>query len=113
MDFNYLARFRRQLEALKNEIERRLRGLTRVPDFGSDVDPDEETSESEAYANQLSIAQVLKSRLGAVNDALRKIVKRRYGVCEKCGKEISPELLKIVPESKLCKECKRAGASPA
>ncbi|PIY58866.1 hypothetical protein COY97_01965 [Candidatus Wolfebacteria bacterium CG_4_10_14_0_8_um_filter_39_64] len=33
--------------------------------------------------------------------------KKKYGVCEKCGKKISLDILKLAPESRLCKECKK------
>lgn len=96
-----------ELERTKQEIEEKLRGLERVTDFGNDVDPDQETSETEALANQLSVAQVLKERLGTIEIALQKFDENRYGVCEGCGKEISPEVLRLVPESRLCQNCKK------
>jgi len=78
-----------------------------MPDFGTEIDPDIETDESEEFSNQLAQAQVLKGRLADIELALSKIQKGTYGICENCKKEISSELLKIVPESQLCKECKQ------
>lgn len=79
-----------------------------MPDFGSDVGPDEETDESEEYGNVMSIVQTLKNRLSDIETALKKINNGKYGICEDCGKKISEELLEINPESKLCKDCKMA-----
>jgi len=79
-----------------------------VPDFGSDVDSgEEESDESEEFGNQMAVAQEYKKRLADIDKALEKIEKKKYGICEKCGKEISLDVLEAAPESKLCKECKK------
>lgn len=76
-------------------------------DFGSDIDHgDEESDKSEEMGNQLAAAQDLKNRLDDIDNALEKIRLGKYGICEKCGKEIEPEILDIDPESRLCKNCK-------
>lgn len=102
-----LTKFKHQLEKEKKKIEEELKELERPPEFGTET-YDEETYESQEFANQLSIAQILKNRLNAIAAALRKFVKRNYGICERCGKEIPAGLLKLVPESKLCKDCKKS-----
>jgi DnaK suppressor protein len=43
--------------------------------------------------------------LGNVESALLKIEKGEYGICENCGKEISPSILEISAESRFCQEC--------
>ena len=105
MENGYLSKFKDQLSKLKGEIERRLKGLEKPPEFGSEV-ADVEDQESQEFANRLSIAQVFKNRLVAIQSALTKFAKKKYGICENCGKEISPDVLALVPESKLCKDCK-------
>ena len=45
----------------------------------------------------------------AINDALEKIGKGTYGICDLCGNEISPERLEAVPYTTLCTRCKRGG----
>lgn len=107
MESTYLPKFKNQLENLRREIKEKLKSLEKVPELGDGYDPDTETQESEEFSKQLSMAQVLKSRLVAIDEALLKLSKKTYGVCEKCGKEISAELLKLVPESLFCRECKR------
>lgn len=103
-----MAYFKNQLVRLKKGIENKIKKLYKVPDFGTDVDSgEEESDESEEFGTQLSIAQTYKERLADVEAALRKIEKRKYGICEKCGKKISLDVLKVAPESRLCKECKK------
>lgn len=98
---------KRRLSKERKIILKKLKEFKMVPDFGDEADPDTETDESEEFSNQLAQAQVLKGRLADIESALSKIGKRTYGICENCKKEISPELLKVVPESRLCKECKQ------
>jgi DnaK suppressor protein len=107
MDDKYLKQFSNTLGKIKREIEKRIKRLLKITDFGDDVDVDQETDESEEYLNQLAIAQTLKCRLADIESALRKIKKGRYGICEKCQKKISLNILKITPESKFCQECKK------
>jgi len=108
MNFNFLPQFKNQLIRLKRGIEEKVKSLYKVPEFGSDIDSgDEEADETEEFGTQLSIAQLLKERLADIELALKKIKEGKYGICEKCGKKISLDVLKVVPESRLCKECKK------
>lgn len=102
-----MTKFKNLLFGIKKEIEEKIKSLYKTPDFGDEVDPDEETDETTEFDNQLSIAQAYKERLAKVDLALNKIEKGKYGVCEKCGVEISLDVLEAAPESRLCKECKK------
>ncbi|MBI3638156.1 hypothetical protein HY227_00225 [Candidatus Wolfebacteria bacterium] len=101
-----LSKFKKQLEETKKEIETKLEEVKINPEMGDDL-YDAETQETQEMANRLSIVQILRGHLMSINSALGKIAKRKYGVCEICKKDIPSGLLKLVPESKLCKECKR------
>ncbi len=108
MNMQFLTKFKNQLISLRDFLEGRVKNLQKVPDFGDDVDSgDEESEETEGFGTQLSIAQNYKEKLANVDTALDKMEKHKYGVCEKCGKQISLDVLEAVPESRLCKECKK------
>lgn len=70
-----------------------------------DIDPDEgdpaliEREKDVAFANQL------EAKLEGVQAALRAIAKGRYGICERCNKEIDPERLEVKPDATLCLTC--------
>lgn len=102
-----IEKFRIKLKKIEGEIEKEMVGMERTPELGDDIDPDIETQETQEFDNQLSVAQVLKHRLMEVRDALQRIDENKYGSCEKCGAEISEDILEIVPESRLCKNCKK------
>ena len=43
-----------------------------------------------------------------IDEALRRIEKKTYGLCEKCKKPISAARLQAVPHARMCIECKSA-----
>jgi len=63
--------------------------------------------EVEEYSTLLPIEYSLELRLKNIDLALGKIEKGEYGICEKCGKKISEERLKVSPESRFCLRCKK------
>ena len=63
--------------------------------------------EVEEYSTLLSIEHSLELKLKNIDLALEKIERGKYGRCEKCGKEISEDRLKVSPEARLCLKCKK------
>lgn len=60
-------------------------------------------------AENREIAAFLATTEGAIladiDDALRKIYKKEYGICENCEEPIAEKRLKAVPYARLCKKC--------
>lgn len=104
-----LTQLKKELEEEREEILERLRNIDASKDFGSDVDAfDEETDEAEEFGNTEGIKLVLEEKLRNIDRALEKIEDGSYGTCEICKKNIEPELLRVAPESHLCKSCKQS-----
>ena len=102
-----LKEYKNKLEKERMLILEEIKKSEKPTDFGSDIDHlDEEADEAEELGNQLAIAQDLKIRLDDIEAALEKIRTGKYGICEKCGKEIEEEVLDVDPESRLSKGCK-------
>jgi DnaK suppressor protein len=89
---------------------------TRFPHFdGMEVGGaalEKAADEIEEYSTLLPIEYALETRLQNINLALKKIEHPprgypKYGICEKCGREIEVERLKISPEARLCLKCAR------
>ncbi|MFB6212536.1 MAG: TraR/DksA family transcriptional regulator [Candidatus Magasanikbacteria bacterium] len=92
----------------KEKVENLLSHLHDMTDLGDDVDGgDEITDESEEHAHYFGIKSHLETRLEDIEKALEKIEAGEYGDCKKCGNSIPVEIIKIDPESHLCKECKK------
>lgn len=66
-------------------------------EYGSHASLNIEADEVEEYEERLAAEQSLETRLLEVNKALERLVKRAYGVCTKCKKEISIERLRANP----------------
>jgi len=48
----------------------------------------------------------LSTKLEVNTERSQSIKKDKYGICEKCGRKISKERLKIFPEARTCSKCK-------
>ena len=103
-----LQNLKEQLEKEAGELEAQLGVVSKTPEMGSDTETDfsEEADEAEELSNNLGMQDTLKSRLQDIEAALDKMAQGKYGKCEKCGMDIEPEVLKVNPESRLCRDCK-------
>ncbi|MBQ9694577.1 MAG: TraR/DksA family transcriptional regulator, partial [Kiritimatiellae bacterium] len=73
--------------------------------------PDEENVEEDGSnsanrADMLTRAEETRKRLRAIDDALRAIENKTYGICAMCGCAISKERLKAAPFAIRCVKCK-------
>jgi len=99
--------YRSLLEGERSSLEEQLRELGfgdagRVEYDSNFADSSQVTAErGEAEA----LAAKLEETLAAVRAALRKLDLGTYGVCEKCGKPISPARLEAKPASAFCIDC--------
>ena len=104
---NKIEEYKMRLESEKEKLLKELAVAEKAPDFGNDIDGgDEEADEAEETANELSIANVIHERLLEVETALNDMASGKFGVCKKCGGEISERMLDLIPKSQLCEACK-------
>lgn len=111
-----------KLKKQKAEIENHLQGFatedkklkgdwdTRYPKSNSGSGSqilEDAADQVEEYVTLLPLEHNLELRLQSINKALEKIKKGKYGKCEKCGKKITEERLKIYPEAKTCGKCEK------
>jgi len=66
---------------------------------------EEEADEVMEYETLLQIEHNLESKIQKINSALEKIKNGKYGICEKCGKEINEDRLEAMPEANFCIKC--------
>jgi DnaK suppressor protein len=71
--------------------------------------PADQGTDSNEQEKAYMIGAATGATLEDIDEALRKIDHQAFGLCERCGKEISSERLEAVPYARLCVECK-AGA---
>jgi DnaK suppressor protein len=72
-----------------------------------EVDVDAEEGDPDLIEREKNVALVsqLEYKLEGIHAALRAIDKGTYGLCERCGKEISVERLEVKPDATLCVQC--------
>lgn len=116
MDKKQIEELKKRLEEQKNSIEKELEGFaSKDPDVKNnwdakypnreDGDKEEEADEVQEYNNALSLEHNLELKLRDIEIALEKIKNGRYGLCEKCGKQIDSERLEAEPSARLCMKC--------
>lgn len=109
LDTTLLAELKQQLLGEKSRLEAELSRFakstgaegsyeTQIENIGTD--PDDNATEVEGYVDNLALESNLESQLKDTNDALEKMEKGTYGICENSGKEISVERLKAYPAAR-------------
>lgn len=104
-----------KLEEEKKKLEKELGNIaestgtpgdfeTKFDELGTDKD--DNATEVETYADNLSIETSLENQLKDVIDALKRMESGNYGVCENCHEEIDIERLRIYPAARVCIKCK-------
>lgn len=54
------------------------------------------------------LAANINNILYEIDEALYRIEKGEYGLCEVCNKKINPERLQVMPYARMCIDCQRA-----
>jgi len=71
---------------------------TQIEEIGTDME--DNTTEVEGYIDNLGLEVNLEAQLRDVNDALEKMEKGTYGICEKTGEQISTDRLMAYPAAR-------------
>ena len=101
-------RLAEQLEQIRagNSSEERREGSP----FGK---REEEATETAELENRMALEKRTLDQLADVDYALERFDNGSYGICESCGKPITPERLEALPQATLCMECKANQAKNA
>jgi DnaK suppressor protein len=109
-------------QKLLDEQARTIGALERLREaLKEEVDVDAEEGDPDLIEREKNVALVsqLENKMEGIRAALRAIDKGTYGLCERCGKEISVERLEVKPDATLCVQCQgevekliRRGALP-
>lgn len=81
---------------------------TKMPEFDKErsEEPNEENADQiEEFENLIALEHNLEARLQEVTQALEKIQKGKFGICEKCKKLIPEKRLGANPAAKTCLRC--------
>jgi len=105
-----LEKFRIRLEEMQNEIlgESEDTVLAMQEESTLYPDPNDRASLETEHINNLRIRDRERKLLAKVQEALERIEKKTFGICEECGEEIGKERLSIRPVTTFCVSCKES-----
>ena len=96
------------LRHLRNETLARVREHRQEQDQAATPPPGDELDMARSLAEvetEASLIERAEDRLKAIDEALDKLERGRYGECEDCGAEIPIERLRALPFAARCVEC--------
>ena len=99
---------RRKLISRRDEIEGRLNKIDQdILHTNGAPSPDsgEQAIERENDDVLESLGGLARSELEKINEALKRIERKEYGICTECEKPISAERLKAIPYTEHCIDC--------
>ncbi len=97
---------RKQKKLLGKELKRleeQFEITKRFPEYGTSEE--ENAQEVEKIQENLSLQKNLKNLIRDTKEAVKKIEKGKYGICEECGAKIETGRLKAYPAAPLCVSC--------
>jgi RNA polymerase-binding transcription factor len=108
MDKNRRARYQRRLQQEHADL-RALLSSTEHAGRGADERGPEDAAEKAAnsYAKEFLFRQsdTERSHLHLVEEALRRVQSREFGLCQSCGEPIDQKRLDALPWAQLCRAC--------
>lgn len=93
------------LTARLKELTDRLQEIEEGLDEPVDKNWDEAAVEREDDEVLEALGESGLQEIRAIKAAMDRLEQGTYGVCVKCGEDISPERLKVVPTATLCRNC--------
>nr|WP_319251890.1 TraR/DksA family transcriptional regulator [uncultured Celeribacter sp.] len=100
-----LERRRVQLEARKSELAQRLMEIDAELDSHQSKDWDDAAIEQEADEVLEGMGASGKAEMAMIDAALARMDSGDYGICARCGDEISDKRLDVLPYTPVCMTC--------
>ena len=95
----------RELEELRAQITALERAREEKPDYG--------LGKGAPAVTRWELDQVLlrqfKEQAANIERTLSQMSEGAYGICEQCGRSIHPDRLAVLPDTRICIHCARAG----
>jgi RNA polymerase-binding protein DksA len=78
-------------------------GQSELADY--DQHPADAATDTFEKEKDLAVRDAFREMLGKIHEALGKLARGTYGLCDRCGREIPKERLDAVPHAIYCIEC--------
>jgi DnaK suppressor protein len=93
-----------EMKTLLSEADKTVTEMT--SDSSNFPDPTDRATQESDRNFELRIRDRERKLINKIKDALDRIDKGEFGICEECGEEISEARLKVRPVTTLCINCK-------
>lgn len=94
-----------QLEARRAELLERMKQVEAEFASHTSRDWEEQATENEDDEVLERLGEAAEAEVARIDAALGRIAEGEYGFCTKCGTEISPARLDVVPWTPFCAAC--------
>ena len=106
----FLARAREHLRDTKTRLNHQATSELRAKresDRGDGLDSSDLASEECDRDISSMLLERERLKISQIDGALQRIAEMKYGVCANCGFEITQERLKVMPFTRLCRDCQQ------
>lgn len=96
------------LLTMLEELDERLTTITQhVRHVDSEIEKDSEEQVTQNENNEVEdyLGNSARREIKAIKEALARIDRGDYHICQTCGEEINSERLKVIPYSDICIKC--------
>jgi DnaK suppressor protein len=100
------AHLRHAKTRLSRQADSELRA-ERDGDRGDGLDSSDRASEECDRDISSMLSERERIKISQIDAALERITEMKYGVCENCNFEITKERLKVMPFTRLCRDCQQ------
>jgi len=94
-----------QLESRWRELDHRLRGIDDELEHHNNPDLEDHATEAEPDEVLERIGIAGMNEIKMIKAALGRIEDGSYGICVRCGEDISEDRLDVLPYTPICKDC--------
>jgi DnaK suppressor protein len=95
----------RELDDLRLQITALEKKLAERPDYGLGTGAPAVTQ----WELDQALWRQFKERAAKIEHMLSQTMEAVYGICERCGEPIHPDRLAVLPDTRVCIKCARAG----
>src|SRR3990167_7158083 len=111
MSNKFLDQIKNKLLRKKSELDQKIENFSQSDPFvqesktaeGRDIDaPEDEAVELQEHRDVQAVKTDLEDQKDEVQETIKDIERGTYGVCNRCGKKIEEERLRVYPTAQTC-----------
>lgn len=98
-------RIHREMEVIEQTISYDDSGMGQSELADYDQHPADAATDTFEKEKDLAVRDAFRDTLGRIDEALGKLARGAYGICDRCGRDIPIQRLDALPHAIYCVEC--------